>query len=137
MLNLHHAFEDADRVVLVLEAADPLNRYVDAAVAPIGEVALRKYLVHVLEALRYLHEQSYTHGAVWLENVYLKKYENTSGGGGGSSSTSTSSAAAFGINNQTIMLGDFSDAMKHEFKAGFLQVSTDNSLSLMYFEVLP
>eukprot|EP00392_Amoebophrya_sp_AT5.2_P014829 g14990.t1 len=79
VLDIFHAFEDADYVVLVLEraegigigGADTENNKGTSTSAPFTEARLRKFLSEILKGLAYLHGLRYRHGGICVENLLL------------------------------------------------------------------
>ena len=89
IIDIHHAFEDQNQVVLVLEAADAdlssllaNDHYTNTGVTStiqqrntvvsvVSENRLRALLTSALTALRYLHSVRFRHGAIELRNLLL------------------------------------------------------------------
>ncbi|CAD7950934.1 unnamed protein product, partial [Amoebophrya sp. A25] len=67
ILDIHHAFEDKDYLVMVLQKGEPVLQ----TGKKFTEAKLRLLLAEVLKALEYLHALRYVHGSVAIENLIM------------------------------------------------------------------
>uniref|UniRef100_H2Z6T3 Serine/threonine-protein kinase PLK4 n=1 Tax=Ciona savignyi TaxID=51511 RepID=H2Z6T3_CIOSA len=73
ILELHHCFEDADHVYLILELCmkGELNRYLKSQGNTLSEIQVRKFMVQIVEGMLYLHAHGILHRDITLANMLL------------------------------------------------------------------
>nr|XP_018670432.1 serine/threonine-protein kinase PLK4-like isoform X1 [Ciona intestinalis] len=73
ILELHHCFEDADHVYLILELCmkGELNRFLKSQGNSLCEQQVREFMVQIVEGMLYLHAHGILHRDITLANMLL------------------------------------------------------------------